>query len=638
MGIRGLSRWLAQLGCSADLSKHGPLAALPTDHLLIDMNCVMHLAYDSADPSRERTLQRTARIVQDAVARFRPAKSLTIVFDGFAPLAKLQVQRERRAGYAIVGDAEGGSRRGVDGSAVAGSNSSSRTDSLLHEGEITPGSPYVLQVEAAIAALVFGTLTKQQPPSTVTSGASSAAEQPQQRSPNHHQGAVLAPGVEVFISSSIEVGEGEVKIARRLQTLSPDNAPSDDCVVLLSNDSDLILVGVAALAFHNIWLVDPRCTRGTTIGMLMLRWMDSKLVDALVLEQLAGARLDFVFIMLLAGGDFFTGLDDDTTPMLWNRYVHKRSRDSNFARRRLVTLAPSSTSVTGFTPVIDPELFAAVVVGKPRGEGRTVNTRGSGRNAKTPNQRMKARASQHANNVNRAANPTHGAALASFALWNLEVLVMGRCDALGVSAALGTTPVALASLQSFAANATAVAACRPRRTVIGGLAAAVGAERPPLFTFVAVAARATYLPPYVQRILLDNVELRKRLERAQSATHIIAAADEVLALVRALSLDAMAALPLPPADLALVAPPDPTAVGTRAVIAGGARQPVRVTSEAMGALLQALFAFGYPVGRVIGFRGLAKDDVLAVVAEPSAGAGVAAADAASTASSGDVDE
>ena len=151
MGIKGLNKWLHSTGASQDLSKNSPLSSLRTDHLLIDINGLLHQAYDAQDPSLNRTLERTIQKLEQVVRKFQPHKSLTIVFDGFAPLAKLQTQKERRSSYALV-ENEFNSNRML--AKIANSSDTGATDRVLSEGEITAGSPYLLKVEQEVVQCV----------------------------------------------------------------------------------------------------------------------------------------------------------------------------------------------------------------------------------------------------------------------------------------------------------------------------------------------------------------------------------------------------------------------------------------------------------------------------------------------------
>lgn len=658
MGIRGLPKYLATLGCNQGLNKDSVFSSSVTaDHLLIDMNGVMHQCYDARDPSLTKTLQRTVNRTREIILRFKPAKSLTLVFDGAAPLAKLQTQRERRQGYSIVevesrpaaksaskrhAAAENSEDDDADSSDRAriarlskSMNTTATSDRALSEAEITTGSPYLLLVEDAVTRLVLSQMVEKE--------------------------ELLPADLDVLISRSVDVGEGEVKISLRLQTLSPK--PVDDHVVIFSGDSDTVLVGVAALNFHNIWIAHTSMNFVTSVGFLLLKWLDSKDALGLTLHMLPAARIDFVFLMNLAGGDFFTGLEEGESMMLWNRYREKiLSRPPNSRLVRLILQQPTSaasappdcgeqqekddddasaakssppSSASASTAprhalMLDPELFCDIVgrareAESSRSNNRKVHRGGSGSGGgKTPNQRAKNRsnASKVARNQSSNANPSQGANLASFALWSLEQIVSGRCEAFAVQPVLSESNVASASLRAFGNNAASVAACRPRRTplIAGHAATSLECLRPPLFTFIAATASISCLPGYVRRVLEENPPLRNKLARVSSSTQLAVVTDEVMALVQGTVKisNIYAVLEEAQSFPAILAQPDPTVTGLWCSNAGKWKECAIVAKHTMddvAAVRARCMAFQYDAGTVVRFRGVTKSDISLVVPE-----------------------
>lgn len=668
MGIKGLTKWLAATGCNQDLSKHSPLSNLRTDHLLIDMNGLLHQAYDVKDPSLNRTIARTIEKVRQVIDKFLPHKSLTLVFDGFAPLSKLQTQKERRAGQAIV-EAEfvnvkrnSGENNTTNGLLGKKSNSSDTgaTDRILAEGEITAGSPYMLIVEEAIVDFVKSNyvLVKEQQQQQ-------QQEEEQQKKPENDDddekpSATTRTPIDFYVSPSTFIGEGEVKISLRLHQLASSNSASDDNIIIFGSDSDLILVGLLAVQFHNIWVVHPSMNYGTSIGYLLMKWLDAKNVDCLMIDQLPSARIDFCFLMLLSGGDFYTGIEEEAIK-LWNKYRTKRSSPHAYHKRLIVfpsltenenenvpqiVAAVSSSKQPAqqqqqtyhqHQPRLDPQFFAQVVGGRhDESNYRSGGSGGGGgrgryqqQKGRTPNQRMKQQQSQNKRNgpANTGNAVAQGSNVVSFALWALELLMMGRCEALGVAPAHTQNEISLASLQAFGnQNPASVAACRPRRTAITGLTSCVGLERPPIFTFVAVSPRINYLPWYVQEVLNENVPLRTKLLRSQQTTaNIIQVTDEVLSLVKAhvagkgkeLGLhDEKISTPIKTElEKLLLSTPDPTlceiVYSTTTNTTNNNNKKISISnlnksSQELITDMTEIWKFEYPTGSTLRFRGIDK--------------------------------
>ena len=214
MGIKGFNKWLHSTGASQDLSKHSPLSNLKTDHLLIDINGLLHQAYEASDPSLNRTLESTIQKLEQVVRKFKPHKSLTIVFDGFAPLAKLQTQKERRSSYALVENEYNNKKMLAKSS---NSSDTGATDRVLLEGEITAGSPYLVKVEEAVVECVtkkWMMKNKKKEEEEEEENIDNQDENNTTTDNNDNDKKPFLPhDLDFFLSSSTLVGEGEVKIS-----------------------------------------------------------------------------------------------------------------------------------------------------------------------------------------------------------------------------------------------------------------------------------------------------------------------------------------------------------------------------------------------------------------------------------------
>lgn len=322
------------------------------DHLIFDMNAVAHLSYAhvaSASSDGQVTATAWHRRVIDAMRKaidiFRPGKTLAVFFDGPAPIAKLREQRQRRRRY--------GTAAGMQGASDAPPGPQSyRT--LFSEAEVTSGSPAMAMLDDAVEDFLLNDGGGHHPPLGVGRG----GRHPQHREPTEplgHGSLNHRPPV-LHMSGTRVPGEGEVKIAGWLHTLGLScaaatgrpayppmgdtsrtqesgggedeprlDAASDDTVVVLGLDSDLILTCAAATAFHNIFLVHPQTYMAVPIADLFLSWLRHSHGGGARLRswQLASARIDFVYMMQLAGGDYFDGIEDEAIAV-WNRYLTLR--------------------------------------------------------------------------------------------------------------------------------------------------------------------------------------------------------------------------------------------------------------------------------------------------------------------------
>lgn len=307
------------------------------------MNGVIHGAFTRQEPDAKATIKNVIaalkRLLQHIVS---PSRSLILCFDGPAPFAKLNTQRQRR--------------RKVSHLDVA-------NNCNFSDLSITTGSVFMLELEQHITRFL------------------------QQQSDADGTG-ILAKCLNVSICGTSVPGEGEAKIATSLARVAATLAKSEnDSVVVVGNDIDLVLTCIAATSFHNIGVLNPQTFQVIDVGSFLARWVapedpmsiedgDSRRlqVKALAaapkvplekeeqnrLEQLAkrelevtkelsglhhtaagfisfanlpGARIDFVWLFMLNGSDYYDGLGDAALS-LWKRYRMIKKQRPDF---RLVT-------------------------------------------------------------------------------------------------------------------------------------------------------------------------------------------------------------------------------------------------------------------------------------------------------------
>ena len=334
------------------------------DHLFLDMNSFVHLSYSITKPYVSAVVQKVTKMIEKSLHYFRPQRTLSLCFDGPAPISKLNTQRARRQGSADI--------------------CTSMRDNTQERGfspaELCTGSIFLYKIERAVREFVLGESIKRQ-----------------------------FPHLKIFFSGTREAGEGEVKIVHRLIQLTPAITPSfdneanhpyddtkkthqpaargggggffqsvknavqhfvgrpssapthstsadstpattfllpvvDDTVVIMGNDTDLVLNCIACLPYHNMYVCHPDSYLLTSIADLLYAWVRPGSPKQLSLGILPSVRLDFYFIMALAGGDHYPGIDESEAQRIWHHYHTLRSSSSSMPQRRhdsLVVLSPT---------------------------------------------------------------------------------------------------------------------------------------------------------------------------------------------------------------------------------------------------------------------------------------------------------
>ncbi|KPA77817.1 hypothetical protein ABB37_06634 [Leptomonas pyrrhocoris] len=359
-----------QHGLTSSTHAIGTTATPVVDHVLVDMNCIVHACFHHQSSENKTKKQ----LIQEVLERLRvlltevvvPRQSLSLCFDGPAPIAKLQTQRLRRRRVGLLDT--GGLQQ-------------------LNTLAITAGSLFMIELENAIAA---------------------------QFKLNHGRGFLrrLCP---VYLYGTTVMGEGEAKISRALAFLAygpiaktdtnaegggdaggdgnrahryrgggggggnyshkfrsnhtaassaaastghhaaPTNYPHycpDDSIVVLGNDIDLVLTCLGATAYHNLSIVSPSSLQLIRVSDIIYRWLKTTSAtrgDApFSPAQLPSIRIDFTYLFLLNGGDHYVGAGE-VAMSLWKRY------------RSVRATYPYSTLVSPNMDAIDVDFLADVV-------------------------------------------------------------------------------------------------------------------------------------------------------------------------------------------------------------------------------------------------------------------------------------
>lgn len=259
------------------------------DHLLVDMNCVLHNAFKSTTEKLSDFLLVLNDKLKSLLKVFTPRRSLSLIFDGVAPLSKLSQQRRRRAKLPEMK------------SPLPKNFATSKTP-FCHE-EILIGSPFLWACEKQVEMCIPSILKELY----------------------HHE------EIQVFWSGSTDPGEGEVKISFFLNHFFQEKeALATDTISIVGNDSDLVLVGLLATPFENVSVVHPESLEVTRIPLLLNKWRAAVPNPPLHSSLLQTYRIDFTFIMLCVGTDYYSGIAMNDARAVWSTYRRLRCNEGYF--------------------------------------------------------------------------------------------------------------------------------------------------------------------------------------------------------------------------------------------------------------------------------------------------------------------
>ncbi|XQJ28067.1 XRN 5'-3' exonuclease N-terminus, putative [Leishmania guyanensis] len=397
MGVKGLWRYVEHHNIQYAYPSKNARAdcyAVNPRHLLIDMNAVLHIAYNPKVPTTAATLRAVAAKMDELLTRVRPHDTLVLVYDGVAPIAKLKTQKERRHSLSIHPPR---SATAPTTSKCSGSNSIRVSpwytcdpvldEVPLHREEILCGAEFVLACEEYITTYL------------------------QRRKAQYSWEKLMVSGCR-------ESGEGEVKMSALLRrlwaaTVADGSYDPDDTVSIVGNDSDLILVAMVAVPYAHYSLIDPFDLSLTSLWELMNHWSKAVPNPPLPAELLPSYRIDFVFLMLLSGDDYYDGIGSGSVA-LWQRYRHLRANEGYFRR----------SLIFGRHLEVDVELLRAVFARS--GSMAAQLSRVSRNKRKTAKALL--RGDRSGGGGGRAKE---GAELLAAALWSLRSYVFGYCTDYG---------------------------------------------------------------------------------------------------------------------------------------------------------------------------------------------------------------
>ncbi|KAH9593054.1 putative 5-3 exonuclease [Trypanosoma melophagium] len=313
MGTKGLWSYLNHHGLiSQPRRSKGQEPIIEPHHLLLDMNAIVHSVIKNNNFTSRKIIEELIVSIKRILMLCPPTETFALVFDGSAPIAKLPLQKERRAAMKSPklalqpSNSKTGSKYNHD---------YLETEVKLQREEILTGSEFLLACEDAVRSALNLANT-------------------------NGQSLELKPDCTIIFSGCTEAGEGELKISSILREIwikqeETNKYTGEDIIVVIGNDSDLALIGIACTPYKSYYLVDPIDFAITAIGELLEHWIRSVPNGRLPLELLPSYRIDFLFLTLLSGGDWFEGIANSSR-QLWRKYRDLRL-NGGYYRRSLIS-------------------------------------------------------------------------------------------------------------------------------------------------------------------------------------------------------------------------------------------------------------------------------------------------------------
>ena len=209
------------------------LSELPCIHnLYLDCNGMIYDVVRQMQYAPENTaayeaelLQRICDSIDACIAIMRPVSSVFIAFDGVAPVAKLNQQRERRYKSWYLGEMEAQRRRDHNAVAQKGAHKGGRVEPpkpVWNTSAITPGTKFMNALHDKLAEHYDTT-------------------NPAELNARYN----LSGGAGIIVSSSKEPGEGEHKLFEYIREHVVEHA--DNNTIIYGLDADLIMLCMSHL-------------------------------------------------------------------------------------------------------------------------------------------------------------------------------------------------------------------------------------------------------------------------------------------------------------------------------------------------------------------------------------------------------
>jgi 5'-3' exoribonuclease 1 len=305
---------------------------LDCNGMIYDVVRQMQFSPDKQAEYEAELLQRICDSIDACIAIMRPTSSVFIAFDGVAPVAKLNQQRERRYKSWYLGEMESQRRRDMTAQNQKNGVKGGRIEPpkpAWNTSAITPGTKFMNLLHVKLAEHFD-------------------ASNPAALNARYN----LSGGAGIIVSSSKEPGEGEHKLFEYIREHAAQHAA--ETTVIYGLDADLIMLCMSHLhVSRGIYLYreTPEFVKSINVALDEKEryYMDiPEFADAIV-EQLTGKPkikgdtsldkiMDYIFICFMLGNDFmphFPSLNIRTTGIatLLEAYRATIAPDETITRR-----------------------------------------------------------------------------------------------------------------------------------------------------------------------------------------------------------------------------------------------------------------------------------------------------------------
>jgi hypothetical protein len=280
-GIKGFRAWFESQFPDAINGIDKDTAHDTFDHVLIDMNQLLHIAMRRA-LNDGHALAMLMKELDACVELATPTKSLVLAMDGPPSAAKLATQRRRRFGTLVK---SGWKQKQLSRFRKTLSKKQELTLRRRYESEvktlcITPGTDFMTLAEHCLLYWAWQRLSN----------------------PRH----ALA-NVKIYISSSDVPGEGEIKL---LEWILQKNR-NGESIAIMGGDSDLVLEGlvIPPASSHNVFVLLPDgSSRYLAVSLWETTRALSHLLPGLQAKDVMRVRTDLVVLLILNGNDYLPKL------------------------------------------------------------------------------------------------------------------------------------------------------------------------------------------------------------------------------------------------------------------------------------------------------------------------------------------
>lgn len=241
-------------------------------HVYIDLNFILHrlITYITTE---DELIYRTCEMITHLVDINKPTKTLTLVADGTASYAKIMLQKRRRMQTALSITKDGRFPERLK---------------YINPLHLTTGTEFMNKFNKSIHEYITKKI--------------------------HEETDNIFKNIDIQLNLADETGEAEFKIC---QYINKNTNNIFDTHLILSNDADIVLIAMSLINIMNIFVVIQQ-SHNIDNYIISIDRLSDQYFEEYGYNILK--KLDFVFISLLNGNDYFPKLKYTNFTKLWEVY------------------------------------------------------------------------------------------------------------------------------------------------------------------------------------------------------------------------------------------------------------------------------------------------------------------------------